>query len=90
MTLKITLAPNLRPAFELAAAEDRYANRLVELFETAAFAKEAHDDWVNQSRPAFHRWVTYNNLALEEATKPWLPSERRKVSAVVTFGVDNV
>ena len=86
--MKIEIVPKMRSEFELKTAENILANRLVELFETVALAKAAHDEWVATSKPPLHRWVTYNSIALNEATRHWLPSERKKVSSVITFDVD--
>jgi hypothetical protein len=43
------------------------------------------DEFNSFLKPVFHKWDTYNKLALEESTKGLSPSERSKVSAKIEF-----
>lgn len=82
--MKTTLLPPIRLAFEMAAMEQKYTSRLMELFGSEAKAKQAHDEWVIH-HPPIHHWTTYNTIAMIEATADLLPSERKLMFAKVEF-----
>lgn len=89
LRIHVKLKPHtLRSEFLMAAMEDHYAERLLSLFRNSAGdAQHAHDQWVNLSRPVYHKWSTYNKIALEDICHDFnlLPSETKLLTAVVTF-----
>ena len=82
--MKTTLTPPLRLPFEMAAMERVYTERLIDLFGSEAKALQAHDEW-QKNHPPIHHWTTYNAIAMMEATKDLLPSERKLMIARVEF-----
>ena len=82
--MKIKLYPPLREQFTMAAMEQRYTSRLLELFGSEAKALQAHNEWAT-THPPIHHWTTYNTIAMIDATVDLLPSERKLMVAKVIF-----
>lgn len=86
MDVKVTMLPsNLRTEFEMARMATSYRDRLLVLCTGVVNAKALRDEFNSFLRPVFHKWDTYNKVALEESTKGLSPSERSKVSAKIEF-----
>jgi hypothetical protein len=89
-TLVVKLFPPIRVAFDMAAMEQKYADRLTGLYE-------GNLDWMEReylehcklkamfNEPKVSRWKTFNAIAKIEATRDLLPSERPKIWAEVWF-----
>ena len=82
--MKTKLYPPLRDQFAMAAMEQKYTSRLLELFGSDAKALQAHNEWVI-AHPPIHHWTTYNAIAMIDATVDLLPSERKLMVAKVTL-----
>lgn len=83
--MKIKLYPPIRNAFDMARREEVYRDRLLSLFNNSSDeAREAHDEWIKH-HPPLHHWVTWNSIAMMEATCDLLPSERQLMHAQVVF-----
>lgn len=85
MSILVTLIPVFRNASEMKTMEDVYKARLLELAESETNAVILHDAWKKSNKPVFSKWCTYNLIALEESSKPLLPSERKQLRAIVEF-----
>lgn len=69
MTIKVSLInTKIDDETKKKRVEDAYAERLLELFGTAAKAVESKAQWDKLGRPPLHHWLVYNRIAQSEAT----------------------
>jgi hypothetical protein len=91
MTLTIKIFPRtILPEFTLAVMEGKYAERLSSLYEGKLDVMEREQKEFNNLKAHFNepkicRWKTFNTIAMMEATRDLLPSERNKYWAEVWF-----
>lgn len=85
MILKVIWTNATRPESEKRRAEEAYAERLLDMFETAQRAADAKEEWHRMQEPPIHHWTTYNRIAHICAVTGMLPSERAMAHFIVRF-----
>lgn len=85
MQVKAIWKTACRVGAERVAVEQTYADRLISICGGPVAAWNYHQAHYRCGQPNASQWARFNAVALDEATKQLLPSERRLAAFQVVF-----